>query len=1701
MPGISGGSKLARYWTLTNSSVSSADLTFTYLPTDIVGNEGNYQFIKKTVGTLSILAPASPPSNTSATINGVTSFSDWTLAEAAAVQSGTIQFSSASYNVGEGDGNASIIVTRSGGTDGDVSVHYATSDAAAGSSDYTSQSGTFNWLAGDSTTRTITVPINNDGIYEGLEDFNVDLDTPGGGATLGSPSGAVVTITENDALPSFSIDDVTHNEGDAGTTMYVFTITKTGATALNSEVNFTTVNGSATLADNDYQSNANTLNFLPGETTEQITVLVNGDTTVEPDEVFTVNLNTPVDATISDADGTGTITNDDVSGETDVAVSGGNLVITDANGSTTADTLTISLVGLNVRITDPSNTLTAGAGATQFNPNTVEVTLASISGGNIQVNTLGGNDTLTLALAGGDFIPAGGLSYAGGTQTSVPGDKLVITGGAQGTVTYNYTNANDGSVVMSAFGTVSYTGLEPITNSGTAADIIFNLPAGPNAVVLGDDGTGGNTISRLSAPTIETTDFANPTGSVTINRGSATDAFLSTALPDFNASLTIGSGLSPFGSIDFNSAITLAANKNLTVNASDTINLPSPASVLSTTGSGTISLTTTVDITLSVGSSISVVDGALNLSANQQAVPTTTNFEGIALNGATLTTSGTGNIVLLGKGGANAGDSLHRGIHLTGGSAITSTSGVPGAGTITLNGIGGPGIASNTGVEVEQPATAVTSVIGDISITGQGGAGTGANNFGVHIESGAVVTSTGAAKITIDGTGGTSALANSRGIGVRVADDTSQVASSGGDIAITGQGANGGSGNYGVSLAFGGLISATGGATITIDGTGGTGTDSLSGVIVSRFDAGTNAPSRIISDSGDIEITGIAGNGTSLGNIGINTDTGARIVATGPANVILTGSGGGGTSDCYGIGVEGGNEAGTAVSSVNGNIVLTGTGGSSAGTDMDGVRFEDSVAAQAVAVTTTGTGSVTINGTAGNSDSTSAGINIVDDCTMTFTGATNSFIADSMDLGSSAVSINAGANALILGVNTNGMAIDLGGADSATQLGLTDTELDLITAGTLNFGDSNSGAITVSDNLSRAAATVLNLTSGANIDIATGSLDSNGGNISLSPFTYVFPSNTGVDVTTGATETLSLGSGKDLKIDIDGTVIDTGYTQLNVAGLVNLNGANLSFAGSTYTPVGGEFFTIVENDGDTDAITGTFAGLPEGATIANFLGSGLNATISYVDGDDNDVVIFVEPDCTPPSTVYVDDDWVGTTIGTDPDGGDPATNFGCDSFATIQEGIDGVSSGGTVIVRPGTYPESVLINKPVTLEGAEVGQNANARFGTFVVGPDGPKANPAVESIITAAAVNPNNSVNNPIHIMSSNVIVDGFVVDGNNPALGAGGAVVVGGVNTHARRGIQTDNAAGTVFFPANSVQIKNNVVQNFVSHAVQLINGADSASAPATSFSLIDGNVVRNFGGGNGSPGTAGSGIVLRFNAHADITNNTVVTNGFPTEAGIWIQDFVDKGTPHTLNITTNNITVGQDNFGGIWVNLAHVPDLNIDSNTVNAASGVTGTSDLTFGIYLSSLRPGTIANLNSNTVGTSGGEFSRGIALWNLGTATTTVTGGTVGNSLRGVSLHVDDPNFGLAGQQFVSEHERGEYQRHRSYHARRRVSRRDQLHRRYRGDGGREQHHHHQYHHSSFDCRHKRFSRRSRQLADHPRQHHRDPPRQRFAYDDA
>src|SRR5207247_1734948 len=119
------------------------------------------------------------------------------------------------------------------------------------------------------------------------------------------------TIVNDDTQPTIAISDVSANEGNAGPTPFVFTVTLSNASSQTVTVQYATADGTATVADTDYIAASGTVTFLPGQTSQPVTVIVNGDTKFEPNETFFVNLTLPTNATISDGQGQGTIVNDD----------------------------------------------------------------------------------------------------------------------------------------------------------------------------------------------------------------------------------------------------------------------------------------------------------------------------------------------------------------------------------------------------------------------------------------------------------------------------------------------------------------------------------------------------------------------------------------------------------------------------------------------------------------------------------------------------------------------------------------------------------------------------------------------------------------------------------------------------------------------------------------------------------------------------------------------------------------------------------------------------------------------------------------------------------------------------------------------------------------------------------------------------------------------------------------------------------------------------------------------------------------------------------------------------------------------------------------------------------------------------------------------------------------------------------------------
>jgi Calx-beta domain len=130
-------------------------------------------------------------------------------------------------------------------------------------------------------------------------------------ATNSAGTANAVSPAVGPVRPGISIADVALNEGSQGTTNFVFTVSLSAASSQTVTVAYATANDTA--GANDFRPAAGTLTFAPGQTSATITVVVVGDTAVEPDEQFFVNLTNAVNAVITDAQAVGTIRNDDVS--------------------------------------------------------------------------------------------------------------------------------------------------------------------------------------------------------------------------------------------------------------------------------------------------------------------------------------------------------------------------------------------------------------------------------------------------------------------------------------------------------------------------------------------------------------------------------------------------------------------------------------------------------------------------------------------------------------------------------------------------------------------------------------------------------------------------------------------------------------------------------------------------------------------------------------------------------------------------------------------------------------------------------------------------------------------------------------------------------------------------------------------------------------------------------------------------------------------------------------------------------------------------------------------------------------------------------------------------------------------------------------------------------------------------------------------
>jgi filamentous hemagglutinin family protein len=663
----------------------------------------------------------------------------------------------------------------------------------------------------------------------------------------------------------------------------------------------------------------------------------------------------------------------------DANVSGSpNFVTTNDSAVVTVASILASLNGgTSVTIT----TGTAGTNA-QSGDITVAADIAKTTGGaasltltahrdiniNTNVNITSTSNALNVTLnADSDATGGGRISMASGSSIESNGGNIVLGGGANPNTTA--ATGRSGAVL------------------GVTMDNADLIAAGGNISVRGT-GYAGTTnnhgVSILNGSSLTTTG----TGTITVVG-------------------TSGAGTNTNEGIALNDSVISSVNGNISLTGTGV-----------GTGSDNVGIYIDSDMTITTSGSggISIVGTGGN--------GTSSNY-GVLIYGNTDITTGGGAITITGDGGAGSAD-YNRGIGIYGGDINIGTTGT---GNVTITGTAHTGtggtLDENIGVDLNLNGGVdnvdITSVDGNISITGTGTGGGDYNQGIVLID--ANIVSSGSGSVTLNGTGAAVAGAtNAYGIfatawggeGVTISSNT-------GDISVTGTSSTAtAASNYGFYLytgAVAGTIESTGGGDITVTGNA---NGSKLGIYTSYDSADTDF---IKSSGGTVTLNSdsnillnnskIYSPGATAFNIVINSDTDA----SGSGAIVLndnqllssggdiTGGGGAGAASAaigssatylYGVDVDS-----TTVTAAGGNISIRGTGFASGAANGVTIRA-------ASTLSTTGTGTITMVGTSGASNTNADGVDISGastvsvvngDLTITGTGGTGAAQKEGVQIG------------------------------------------------------------------------------------------------------------------------------------------------------------------------------------------------------------------------------------------------------------------------------------------------------------------------------------------------------------------------------------------------------------------------------------------------------------------------------------------------------------------------------------------------------------------------------------------------------------------------------------------------------------------------------------------------------------------------------
>ena len=452
----------------------------------------------------------------------------------------------------DGSVDAVLTVTLSSPSTNTVSVGYVSFDgtASSASGDYDDLFSSLTFAPGE-TSKTITVKVNGDTLDEGNETFEVYLYGATNARLPFNDSVATVTITDDDELPAVSLGapDITY-EGNSGTRTVNFPVTLTNGSSQAVTVRYATADGTA-LSGSDYVAKSGTVTFAPGQTTATISIVINGDTTVEPDEDFTVTLSAPTNSSLATATATAVIGDDD------------------------------ALPVLSVNNPAPIDEGDSGTVTLLFT-----VTLSSASTDTVTVSYATADGTATTD--GNDYLAANGtLSFAPGQTTKtvsvvVKGDSL---NEAHETIQLQLSNPTNSKIAVG-------TGTATITNDD---ETVSSVSIGPAVTVTeGDDGTVDAvfhvTLAQASGQTV-TVDYATSNGTATLADNDYLQATGTVTFAPGETDKTFIVKVNGDGKLEGNETF----NVTLSNPTNATIGTATRAGTITNDDGGTVSITRTLD--------------------------------------------------------------------------------------------------------------------------------------------------------------------------------------------------------------------------------------------------------------------------------------------------------------------------------------------------------------------------------------------------------------------------------------------------------------------------------------------------------------------------------------------------------------------------------------------------------------------------------------------------------------------------------------------------------------------------------------------------------------------------------------------------------------------------------------------------------------------------------------------------------------------------------------------------------------------------------------------------------------------------------------------------------------------------------------------------------------------------------------------------